>query len=84
MKVNSIIDYFDKEYNVEIDNINYYNINLASPFLDGNIDFNKTIEELIEEKTGKHIDSKTKYIELNINGSIGDAEILTPKIRYCL
>ena len=84
MKVNTILDIFKKNYNVDIDNINYYNINLVSLLLDGDIDLQKTIEDLFEEKTGKHIDKRLKYIELNINGSIGDAEILTPKIRYCL
>ena len=55
MKVNTILEYFKKKYNVEIDNINYYNINLVSPLLDGDIDLQKTIEDLFNEKTGNII-----------------------------
>lgn len=48
-------------------------------------DFNKTIEELIKEKTGNNnINNNLKYIKLNFNGSIGDSEIQTPTIRYII
>jgi ubiquitin-activating enzyme E1 len=84
MLIKNFIDIFKKRYNVEIDNINYEEINLTSPILDGDEDYNKTIEELYIEKTGKKIDKKLKYIELKINGSLGDADILTPRIKYFL
>ena len=84
MSVKNFIDIFKTRYNVEIDNINYEEINLSSPILDGDEDYNKTIEELFIDKTGKKVDEKLKYIELKINGSLGDADILTPRIKYFL
>ena len=84
MLVKNFIDIFKKRYDVEIDNINYEEINLASPILDGDEDYNKIIEELFINKTGKKIDEKLKYIELKINGSLGDADILAPRIKYFL
>lgn len=84
MLIKNFIEIFKKRYNVEIDNINYEDINLTSPILDGDEDYNKTIEELYIDKTGNKIDKKLKYIELKINGSLGDAEILTPRIKYFL
>ena len=84
MSVKNFIEIFKKRYNVEIDNINYEEINLSSPILDGDEDYNKTIEELFIDKTGKKVDEKLKYIELKINGSLGDADILTPRIKYFL
>ena len=84
MKIKSFVDYFKEKYNVDIDNINYEDINLASPFLDGDKDFDKTIEELFIEMTKKKLDSHIKYIELSINGSLVNAEIIAPRIKYCL
>jgi len=84
MLIKNFIELFKKRYNVEIDNINYEEINLTSSILDGDEDYNKTIEELYFDKTGKKIDKKLKYIELKINGSLGDADILTPRIKYFL
>ena len=81
--VKTIVDDFKNKYNVDIDFINYSNDILSSPYEEDE-DLNKTIEELIINKTGKNIDDKVKYIKLNINASIGDCEVLTPTIRYIL
>ena len=82
MTVKNIIDFF-KKYDVDIDFINYSNLLLDSPF-ESDENFNKSIEELITEKTGKKIDDKMKYIKLDLSGSIKDSEIITPNIRYIL
>ena len=84
LNINSIVNDFKKKYNVDLDYINYNNIILASP-MEETKDFNKTIEELIKEKTGNNnINNNLKYIKLNFNGSIGDSEIQTPTIRYII
>ena len=86
LKVKNIIEYFKNEYNVEIDNINFNDITIASPILDGEEDLDKSIEELIKENTDFHINKKTKYIQLEITGSNVDGEfnISVPTIRYNL
>ena len=71
MLVKNLIYIFQK---IQIDNINYENINLSSPILDGDEDYNKTNEELFIEKTRRKIDEKIKYIKLKINGNLGDTE----------
>jgi ubiquitin-activating enzyme E1 len=81
--VKTIVDDFKNKYNVDIDFINYSNDILSSPFEEDE-DLNKTIEELIINKTGKKINDKKKYIKLNLNASRDDCEILTPTIRYIL
>ena len=83
MTVKTLVYYFKNKYDVDIDFINYFDYVLASP-LEGEENFNKTIEELIVEKTGKNINNKTKYIKLDLNGSINNCEILTPTIRYII
>ena len=60
--------------------------------MDGNDDFNKTIKELIKEKTTVSLTDSIKYVEIKINGSITNKYngeynyigILTPRIRYIL
>ena len=66
-----------------IDNINYKNFTLASPIY-GEEDYDRTIEELIEEIAGEIINEKTKCIKLEISRSKGYADISTPTIRYIL
>ena len=83
LSVKNIVEYFNEKFEVEIDNINYKNFTLASP-IDGEEDYDRTIEELIEEIAGEIINEKTKYIKLEISGSKGDADISTPTIRYIL
>ena len=81
--VKNIVEDFRNKYNVDIDYINYNNKILASPMEDDK-NMNETIEKLIQDKTGKKINNKVKYIKLDLNGSFGDCEILTPTIRYVL
>ena len=92
MTIKSLVELFKNKYNVDIEYINYNNsINLASP-IDGDEDFNKTIEQLIKEKAKIFINENMKYIKIELSGSIkleknGDvieAGILTPTIRYIL
>ena len=83
LTIKSLVNEFKDKYNVDIDFINYNDKILASP-MNKDTNFNKTIEKLIEEKTGKKINKETKYIKLDLNSSIGDVEILTPTIRYIL
>ena len=92
LTIKSLVELFKNKYNVDIEYINYNNsINLAS-LIDGDEDFNKTIEELIKEKTKVIINEKIKYIKIELSGSIkliknGDAieaGILTPTIRDIL
>ena len=40
MLIKDFVDIFKRKYNVEIDNINYEDINLVSPLLDGEEDYN--------------------------------------------
>jgi hypothetical protein len=48
MTIKYLVDYSKNKYNVDIDHINYENIILSSS-MDGDDDFNKTIEELIKK-----------------------------------
>ena len=61
IKVEDIINYYKKKYNVDIDYINCGNITLACPF-DNNKDNQKTIEYLYEQAFKNKIDNKLKYI----------------------
>lgn len=80
--VRNIVDEFKDKYNVDIDYINYNDYTLASP-IDGDEDeFDRTIEELLKENV--KLNEKTKYIKLEITGSLDDVEISTPTIRYIL
>ena len=74
--VKNIIDDFKDKYNVEIDYINYKDYTLASP-IDGDEDFDKTIEELLK-KNKISLMEKSKYIKLEISGNLDDIEISTP------
>ena len=80
--IKNLIDDFKKKYDVDIEFINYNNDILASPEY-GEEDNDKTIEELIKEKFKKDL-QKSKFIKLEITGSLGDADINTPTIRYIL
>ena len=82
LNVKNIVDIFKKKYDVEIEFINYKNNVLASP-IDGDEDYEKTIEELVKEINGENL-MKKKYIKLEIFGSKGEADIITPTIRYIL
>lgn len=86
LKVKNIVDYFKNNYNVDVDYINYKDETLASPFDndDEYEDFDKSIEDLIKEKTNFNLNEKFKYIQLEISGSIGNDDISTPTIRYFL
>ena len=77
------LDDFKNKYGVDIDYVNYKDNTLASPF-EGDDDFDKTIEELIKEKCNKKLNGKNKYVQLEISGSLDDADIITPTIRYIL
>ena len=80
--VKNIVDDFKDKYNVDIDYINYNDYTLASP-IDGNDDFDRTIESLLKENNIK-LNEYTKYIKLEVTGSLDDVEITTPTIRYIL
>ena len=79
--IKNIVDYFKDNYNVDIDYINYKNYTLVS-LLDDDKDLDKTIESLIEKYV--ILNRKTKYIKLEISGSLDDIEISTPTIRYII
>ena len=79
--VKNFVDYFKDKYNVDIDYINYNDYTLASP-IDGDEDFDKTIESLIKENVA--LKESTKYIKLEISGSLDNVEVSTPTIRYIL
>ena len=79
--IKNIVDYFKDNYNVDIDYINYKNYTLVSLF-DDDKDLDKTIESLIEKYV--ILNRKTKYIKLEISGSLDDIEISTPTIRYII
>ena len=81
--INTLVKYFKDKYNVDIDYINYCNQILASP-LDDDTNMDETIEKLVQDKTGKKIIKGTKYIKLDLSGSIGECEILSPIVRYIL
>ena len=55
---------------------------MASP-IDEDDDFDKTIESLLKENNVKY-NENTKYIKLEVTGSLDDVEINTPTIRYIL
>ena len=80
--VKNIVDDFKDKYNVDIDYINYNDYTLASP-IDGDDDFDRTIESLLKENNIK-LNENIKYIKLEVTGSLDDVEISTPTIRYIL
>ena len=80
LNVKNIVDTFKERYDVEIEFINYKSNILASP-IDGDEDYDKTIEELVNEIEGENL-TKKRYIKLEIAGSKGEADIITPTIRY--
>jgi len=80
--VKNIVDDFKDKYNVDIDYINYNNYTLASP-IEGEDDFDNTIESLLKENNVK-LNENIKYIKLEVTGSLDDVEINTPTIRYIL
>ena len=82
LNVKNIVDTFKEKYDVEIEFINYKSNILASP-IDGDEDYEKTIEELIKEIEGENL-TKKRYIKLEIAGSKGEADIITPTIRYII
>ena len=47
-------------------------------------DYNKSIEQLIEEEYNKPLNKNIKYIKLEIFGNIDDVTVNTPKIKYTL
>ena len=79
--IKELVDFFKTKYNVEIDFINYKDNTLASP-LDGENDFDKTIEFLIKKYI--NLDFNTKYIKLEISGSLDGVEVSMPTIRYVI
>ena len=81
--IRNLLEDFKMKYNVDIDYINYENQILASPS-ESDENMEETIEKLIQDKFGKSINDKLKYLKIDITGSIGDCEILTPTIRYIL
>ena len=81
--IKEIVEEFKNKYDADIDYINCKNKIIASP-IDGEEDFNKTVEELYESVIGKKLNDKIKYIKLEISGIKGDADISTPTIRYIL
>lgn len=83
LNVKNIVETFKNKYDVEIEFINYKSNVLASP-IDGEEDYDKTIEELIKDIEGQNLNEKKKYIKLEIAGTKGDADIITPTIRYIL
>jgi ubiquitin-activating enzyme E1 len=83
LNVKNVVDFFNDQYDVEIDHINYKNYTLASP-IDGEEDYEKTIEELIKEVSGENLNENNLYIKLGISGSKGEADISTPIIRYIM
>jgi ubiquitin-activating enzyme E1 len=84
LKIKNIVDDFKNKYNVDVDYINYKDNTLASPFDDEDEDLDKSVEDLLKEKTKFNLNEKSKYVELEITGSIGNNEISTPTIRYIL
>ena len=94
LKAKNILEYFKDKYNVKIENINFNETTLISTTINEDEDedtddvknLEKSIEELINEKTDFHINNRTKYIQLEINGcDINDQfDISTPTIRYYL
>ena len=89
LKPKDILNYFKDKYNVKIENINFNKTTLISTEDDDSDEsknLEKSIEELIEEKTNFHINNKTKYIQLEVSGcDINDEfDISTPAIRYYL
>ena len=79
--VKDIVDEFKEKYNIDVDFINYNGDLLASP-LDEEDDLDKIIESLVKENY--KLNENTKYIKLDISGSFGDLEVITPTIRYIL
>ena len=84
LKIKNIVDYFKIQYNVDLDYINYDRNTIACPFDDDEEELDKTVEDLLREKINFNLDEKSKYIPLEITGSIGDDDISTPIIRYIL
>lgn len=84
LKIKNIVDYFKNKYDVDIDYINYNDNTITSPFDDDEENLEKSVEDLIKEKTNFNLNEKSKYIPLEITGSIGNDEISTPIIRYIL
>ena len=86
LTVKDIVEDFKYKYDADIDYINCGELLLTSPFdEEGELDFDKTIEDLYKERTEKGIiDKNMKYLKLNISASSGSDEIKTPFIKYLL
>ena len=86
LSAKKIIEYFKKNYNVNIENINFGETTLSSTILDEEEDLEKSIETLMRENTKFVINEKTKYIQLEITGTYDDGEynISMPTLRYVL
>ena len=91
LKIKNIVNFFKEKYNVDVEYINYRDNTIASIINDDDFkdqtddeDLEKSVEDLMKEKTNFKINEKTKYIELEISGSIGNDDIITPIIRYNL
>jgi ubiquitin-activating enzyme E1 len=81
--VKDFIDFFKNKYSIVVEYINNNDHILASP-IDGDEDYNKSIEQLIEEEYNKPLNKNMKYIKLEITGSIDDVNVNTPIIKYTL
>ena len=76
LKIKNIVNFFKEKYNVDVEYINYRDNTIASIINDDDFkdqtddeDLEKSVEDLMKEKTNFKINEKTKYIELEISGS---------------
>ena len=89
--VKDFIDFFKDKYSIVVECINYNdhvlafcNDHVLASSIDLDKDYNKSIEQLIEEEYNKPLNKNIKYIKLEIFGNIDDVTVNTPKIKYTL
>ena len=77
-----LIDYLKSKYNINVDMLSVNGISIISTFLDGaKAKYDKKIEDVYEEVSKKKIGEKKNYLNIQVIGSVSEAEIEKEKFK---
>ena len=83
MTVQELIDYVMKTYNVEVSIITAGSVTIVQTFMpSAKARLSQKIEDVYNSNSKIKLDEKTKVLNLEISGDIGDATALMPQFRY--
>jgi ubiquitin-activating enzyme E1 len=83
MTVQELIDYVMKTYNVEVSIITAGSVTIVQTFMpSAKARLSQKIEDVYNSNSKIKLDEKTKVLNLEISGDIGDATALMPMFRY--